>query len=172
MSKLDFQPPAYSPQVPPAGNRIPASTTNDFPHELSGTPPCLDLGGQPVYVASALMGTKSVQPCKAAPHLDSPCRVPYGGQEISHSGRFDILPITEMMEWVLASNGELPKGRRPVEGGYEENGEHLFHALVPINGHDNVVAPGKTGPHLRAAHVAWNGGEMVVRENYKVLCWR
>lgn len=31
-------------------------------------------------------------------------------------GRYDILPITDDMEWVPAGYGELPKGRRPVEG--------------------------------------------------------
>lgn len=35
----------------------------------------------------------------------------------THSqGRYDILPITDDMEWVPAGYGELPKGRRPVEG--------------------------------------------------------
>lgn len=31
-------------------------------------------------------------------------------------GRYDILPVTSDMEWVPAGYGELPKGRRPVEG--------------------------------------------------------
>lgn len=31
-------------------------------------------------------------------------------------GRYDILPITDNMEWVTAGYGEVPKGRRPVEG--------------------------------------------------------
>lgn len=57
---------------------------------------CLELQGglsrlwrviQPVYVASALMGD-SVHPCKCVPHLDTPCRVPYGGGEHEHRGRY------------------------------------------------------------------------------------
>lgn len=65
------------------------------------------------------------------------------------------------MEWVLTSNGQVPSGRRPVEGGYERDGkvgirlqsinstdrrvQHLFHAAAIING---VRVPGKTGSHL------------------------
>ena len=37
--------------------------------------------------------------------------------------RFDVLPLTPAMEWVPARDGKLPKGRRPVEGGYERDGK-------------------------------------------------
>ncbi|KAK4697297.1 hypothetical protein P7C70_g8234, partial [Phenoliferia sp. Uapishka_3] len=198
-------PPSYGQpsHTPPAGNRIPASTAAPFPSlDLLGTTDFADLGGEPLYIGSALMGTKSVQPCKVAPHLSPVCRVPYGGgsarrvsydgvawvvrrQRGAHTdatldwhlplpaaqGRYDILPITSAMEWVHASNGELPKGRRPVEGGFEEDGNHLFHALVPVREHE-IMVPGKTGPHLHAAHAAWGGGELVVKEGYQILCWR
>ncbi|KAL8278495.1 hypothetical protein RQP46_009185 [Phenoliferia psychrophenolica] len=169
---MNSAPPAYNqPQAtPPAGNRIPASTSEQFPAAaLVGPTDFRDLGGEPVWVGSALNG-KSVQPCKVAPHLHPCARVPYGGQELGHEGRFDVLPITDAMEWVHASNGEIPKGRRPVEGGFEEGGEHLYHALVYVREHELVV-PGKTGLHLRAAHAAWGGGELVVKE-YQILCWR
>ena len=33
------------------------------------------------------------------------------------------------MEWVPAKNGEIPFGRRPIEGGYESGWEELCHAL-------------------------------------------
>ena len=49
------------------------------------------------------------------------------------------------MEWVPTRNGEVPPGRRPVEGGYESDGEKLYHALGNIDG---VNVPGKTGKHL------------------------
>ena len=49
------------------------------------------------------------------------------------------------MEWVQTKNGEIPPGRRPVEGGYESGGEKLYHALGNIDG---VDVPGKTGTHL------------------------
>lgn len=82
------------------------------------------------------MTPKSVQPGKVAPHLHPPCSVPYGGQEIGHHGRYDVLIIDEgNMEWVHTSHGGhivLPlaqliqkclkvaflKAARPLKAGY------------------------------------------------------
>jgi hypothetical protein len=52
------------------------------------------------------------------------------------------------MEFVQASRGRVPQGRRPIEGGYEENGAKLYHALAVVDG---VRVPGKTGEHLVGA---------------------
>lgn len=79
-----------------------------------------------------------------------------------------MLPITPNMEWVPTSEGKIPKGRRPIEGGYESNGVKLYHALGVIDG---VNVPGKTGEHLGGANVAFGGYEHIVRE-YKILCWK
>ena len=49
------------------------------------------------------------------------------------------------MEWVSANHGVIPKGRRPVDGGYEASGERLYHAVAVISG---VSVPGKTAVHL------------------------
>jgi hypothetical protein len=49
------------------------------------------------------------------------------------------------MEWVHTSHGRVPSGRRPVEGGYEESGQKLYHGLAVVNG---VRVPGKAGEHL------------------------
>ncbi|KAI5474180.1 hypothetical protein MNV49_003989 [Pseudohyphozyma bogoriensis] len=169
-------PPSYGApaSTPPAGLRIPSTTTAPFPLQAlaasgTGDAPFRDVGGEPVYVCSALLGG-SVCPTKCAPHLPGYVRYPYGGQEKEHQGRFDILPITQAMEWVPASHGQIPKGRTPVEGGFEENGAHLFHAMVSIAG--DLRVPGKTGLHLGAAHCAFGGGEHIERENYYILCWR
>ncbi|KAI0766744.1 hypothetical protein BC629DRAFT_1537455 [Irpex lacteus] len=72
------------------------------------------------------------------------------------------------MEWVPAEGGRLPVGHRPVEGGYEENGAKLYHALAVVQG---VKVPGKVGEHLGGAHVAFGGGEHTIT-NYQVLCWK
>jgi hypothetical protein len=58
--------------------------------------------------------------------------------------RYNILHITNEMEWVDAWDGVIPEGRIPVDGGYEETGERLYHA------HDSVypLYPGKTAPHI------------------------
>ena len=113
--------------------------------QATGPPPARDLDGSPVFIGSALM-ERSVHPCKIAPALNPPCHVPYGGGEYEHTGRYDLLPVDpNTMEWVEASQGRIPNGRRPVEGGYEEHGGKLYHALGEVSG---VQVPGKTGEHL------------------------
>jgi len=165
-------PPSYTPPAPPpSGYRLPLSTSSQFPTpQHLGQAPCYDLDGtSPVYLGSALF-EKSVHPCKIGPHLNPPCSVPYGGQEFGHHGRYDLLPFTpETMEFVRTSEGRIPAGRRPVEGGYEENGEKLYHAVGLVNG---VRVPGKTGSHLGGCNVAFGGREHIIRENYDILCWR
>lgn len=49
------------------------------------------------------------------------------------------------MELVRTQEGRIPNGRRPVQGGYEESGSWLYHALAEVNG---VKVPGKCGEHL------------------------
>ena len=72
--------------------------------------------------------------------------MPYAGEERQHQGRYDLLPfIPSAMEWVTTNGGRVPQGRRPIEGGYEEDGSMLYHAAARIG---NVIVPGKTGPHL------------------------
>lgn len=141
-------PPAYAPpnRPPPSGDRFALTTAGSFPTESAGPPVSYDLDGHsPIFVGSALLGT-SVHPCKIAPRLSPPCRVPYGGGEHEHHGRYDLLPFrSEMMEWVPTSHGQIPQGKWPVEGGYEDHGAKLFHALAPVSG---VMVPGKTGVHL------------------------
>ena len=59
--------------------------------------------------------------------------------------RYDILPITQDHEWVPTSHGRIPEGRRPVDGGFEESGHRLYHAVAVVHG---LSVPGKTGEHL------------------------
>ncbi|EIW83823.1 hypothetical protein CONPUDRAFT_99430 [Coniophora puteana RWD-64-598 SS2] len=164
-------PPAYTAkqQPPPSGYRIPLEGNSQFPGpQHAGAAPCYDLDRSPVYIGSAIL-EDSVHPCKIAPHLDPPCRVGYGGQELSHRGRYDLLPYDPAtMEWVPASLGRIPDGRRPVEGGYENNGARLYHACAVFQG---VRVPGKTGQHLSGANFAF-GGEQVIERGYEILCWR
>jgi hypothetical protein len=87
----DFLPPYSAHQKPPPqGYRISGTIPGPFPDfARAGPAPFRDMGGEPVYVASAIFGTngQSVHPCKFASHLPQPCRVPYGGAELSHLGR-------------------------------------------------------------------------------------
>lgn len=110
----------------------------------------------------------SVHPCKVAPHLTPVCRVPYGGEEHEHKGRYDILPVTNEMEWVPASRGQVPNGRQPVEGGYE-SGNKMYHAFATVQG---IKTPGKTGGGLGGANIPFGGEEHVFTDGYSILCWR
>jgi hypothetical protein len=138
-------PPKYD-RPPSSGFRIPLAPNTQFPPPpQTREPACMDADGvSPVFVGSAIFND-SVHPCKIVPSLRPPCRVSYGGTELEHHGRYDLLPITPEMEWVPTREGKTPHGRHPVEGGYESNGAKLYHALGHI---DRVSVPGKTGEHL------------------------
>ncbi|GLB40460.1 putative protein of unknown function (DUF3421) [Lyophyllum shimeji] len=154
---------------PPSGFRVPLTTTTPFPDPaVTGPPPCTDADGSPIFIGSALFDN-SVHPCKIGRHLQPFVSVAYGGVEFAHHGRYDLLPfVPEKMEWVPTSYGGLPPGRRLVEGGYEDNGAKLYHALAIVNG---VKVPGKTGEHLGACNVSFGGSEIPVVE-YEILCWK
>lgn len=131
---------------PPSGFRIPLTVGQPFPPApQGGTPVASDADGSPLFVGSAILGA-SVHPCKVGPHLHPPVRVPYGGAEYEHNGRYDLLPFDpNTMEWVWTEKGRIPPGKRPIEGGYEEHGGKLYHALAKIH---NLQVPGKCGEHL------------------------
>lgn len=138
--------PPTAQNVPPSGYRIPLGPNVQIsaPDSL-GRPPATDFDGStPVFIGSAIF-PNSVHPCKVVPSLSPSCRVLYGGSEVGHHGRYDLLPITEDMEWVPTEQGEIPAGRRPVEGGYESNGNKLYHALGFVQG---IHVPGKAGLHF------------------------
>lgn len=165
-------PPSYGDvTVPPSGYRIALDASSPFPTSRKVMePPCLDADRlSPVYIGSAIF-ENCVHPCKIAPYLTPACRVPYGGVELEHFGRYDLLPFDPAtMIWVTTSRGRIPYGFNPIQGGYEENGTPLYHALGDVNG---VKVPGKTGTHLGGCNVAFNGGEHVITRNYEILCWR
>ncbi|KAJ7165496.1 hypothetical protein C8R43DRAFT_986572 [Mycena crocata] len=162
--------------VPSSGFRIKLSTDSPLPRqelERAGRAPFSDLDHSPVYVGSAIImhndgqTPKSVQPGKISPHLHPACMIPFGGREIGHHGRYDVLIMEDgAMEWVRTSHGRIPDGHTPVEGGYEENHDKLYHAAARV---DNIMVPGKTGHHLGAAHVSFGGQEHVIHENYEIL---
>ena len=139
---------AQPPQnVPPSGYRIPLDPNSQFPTpDQVGRPPATDFNSStgPIFIGSAIF-PDSVHPCKITPSLHPPCRVSLNGGELEHHGRYDLLPITLDMEWVPTANGQIPPGRRPVEGGYESNGGKLYHALGTIQG---VQVPGKAGERI------------------------
>ncbi|KAH8994056.1 hypothetical protein EDB92DRAFT_1852498 [Lactarius akahatsu] len=82
------------------------------------------------------------------------------GSAIGYAGKVIELPTFE----VLVAD---PKGVRWVEGGKEANGTLLYVARVRYN---EGLHPAKIGEHLPAAHLAFNGTEVLV-EDYEVLCY-
>ncbi|TFK40325.1 hypothetical protein BDQ12DRAFT_602682 [Crucibulum laeve] len=165
-----ISPPEYgsNPAPPPSGYRVPLNTTSAFPDpQQAGQPVAYDADGvSPIFIGSALF-ENSVHPCKIGPHLSPAASVPYGGTEHAHHGRYDLLPfISQQMEWVPTAHGRIPEYRRPVEGGYEDNGSKLYHALANFQG---IRVPGKTGEHLGGCNFAFGGAEHVAQEDYAIL---
>ena len=132
--------------IPPSGYRIPLGPNDEFPPpDRLGQPPLFDFDGTtPIFIGSAIF-PNSVHPCRILPSLNPPCRVLFSGGETEHHGRYDLLPVSQHMEWVPTKNGQIPPGRCPIEGGYESNGDKLYHALGFFQG---VYVPGKAGEHL------------------------
>ncbi|KAI0661755.1 hypothetical protein C8Q70DRAFT_675977 [Cubamyces menziesii] len=155
-----YAPPAAlgGPAPPPNGVRITLDDEMKFPSFQAGLPVAYDADGRsPVYLGSAYI-KNGLHPCKLAPALNPPVRVGYDGREIAHRGRYELLPFDpNRMEWVPSSHGRIPYGRRPVEGGYEETGEKLYHAIATVA---RVRVPGKAGVHLTTgAHVPFDQRE-------------
>ncbi|KAG8769861.1 hypothetical protein FRC12_004683 [Ceratobasidium sp. 428] len=158
--------PPTGPGTGASGQRIPASTTEPFPAQAAGpAPPFVDSTGQPVYVGSALVDGSNVQPCRITP---SGVFFAANGAEVPHNGRYDLLPLTDAMEWVPASGGAPPPGKRLVEGGIE-NGSPLYHAAARVN---SVFVPGKAGPALGGALIPANGTANHFAQDYYVLSWK
>ncbi|KLO14816.1 hypothetical protein SCHPADRAFT_996326 [Schizopora paradoxa] len=161
---------------PPAGFRVPLNLNSSFPpHEQALDPPCKDGEGNAVYFGSALFLT-AVIPCKITPNENRPCSVPYGGKELKHRGRFDLLPFTQNMELVPTTNGRIPPGRMAVEGGYEgsERQYTLYHGVAKHeHGGTVVLVPGKVGKHLGTGGCIYTFENVeYFAENYDVLCWK
>lgn len=142
---------------PLAGFRISLNSTSNcaFPaREYALDPPCTDLDGFPTYFGSALF-TTAVYPCKIAPHDDHPCRVFFNGEEVGHTGLYDLLPFDRStMELVPIKRFEIPTGKTPVIGGYEKNrrtssGGELYHGIArhDFKGRETLV-PGMVGKYL------------------------
>lgn len=112
-------------------------------------------GNSPVFFASAIYGNyDEVHPCKSAPHLTpTPVSVAYGGSENYHDGAFEVLRYNpDNMELVTAANGEIPEGRTPVGGGWEQDGRMLYHGLGLV---ENVWVPGKTAEVAEHSFEVW-----------------
>lgn len=78
-------------------------------------------------------------------------------QHDAHNSNCFMNPSSVRMKWYDATAGDIPEGKVPIQGGYEESGEQLYHALTRIDG---FWVPGKTGKHLRGANFPYGGREV------------
>jgi hypothetical protein len=168
--KLQLNEPACCEVAPPlSGYRVRVKEGEPFPTELAGTAPFRDADtDRLVYLGSVHHDEDVVVPCKIIPEFDPPAGFPYGDDE-EWSNNYEVLPFdSSKMEWVKTSEGHIPEGRRPIEGGFDY-GERLFHAYAVIDG---FQVPGKTSESLGSARVPWGGVERSVEEDYFILCWK
>ncbi|KAK4046405.1 hypothetical protein OIO90_006576 [Microbotryomycetes sp. JL221] len=146
----------------PAGSRI--MIRNSQIGDVSRFGPSFNGAGTPTYVVSTLIGG-GVHPGMLR---DGVASASYGGATQT-TADFDVLPLTDQMEWVDASKGDIPAGRRGIVGGYESSGATLYHAIAQFN---NVWVGGKSGYTFLGAAFPQNGGEKIIPSGYKVLCWK
>ena len=129
-------------------------TGTRFPWTLAGPAPACGRDGSPVFLGLAAF-KEGLHPCKICvePQGRPVPYVPYGGEEHLHDGTTLLLPFDPTaMEWVLTSEGEIPEGRRPVEGGYERLGEEvLYHARAVVDGVTVLGKASEDGYMVRAA---------------------
>ncbi|VDC06812.1 unnamed protein product [Peniophora sp. CBMAI 1063] len=161
------------PTIPIRERRVWMHTSRTLPLNLIANAPFVDADGSPVMIGSALVDG-AVHPCKITlSRLGdagfSPVRMAYRGSETVHFGVYEVLEVNEdTMEWVSARDGRLPRGRAPVEGGYDREGRRFYYAVTTIKG---FGVPGKASEHDNA-HFAYGGRVHVKREDYRILCWR
>jgi hypothetical protein len=174
--------PLMSDLRPPAsGYRLRLRSSDAFPYALAGEAPFRDLGGEPVYIGSALImhenssSTRAIIPCKLTPRITPDHHVSWGGRE-TWGTQFELLPFdSQRMEWIEASSGQVPKGRSPIRGGYDADGTPLFHAYGTVQCSWNlqrIQCPGKTGKASRGASLPFAGGEHIVEHDYHILVWK
>lgn len=111
----------------------------------------------------------AIIPGKAAPGMKLGGVLGYCDEEIDVP-KYEVL-IGDMrgLRWVQA-HGRLDLrnlGAKPVEGGRENDGTHLYIAQAP---HKGATHPGKASDKLDGAYIPYGGGEKRV-DNYQVLCY-
>jgi hypothetical protein len=136
----------------PAGQRVARrtgeSTVGRTDIKETGPPICLDGNGSLLWMGSAMIGD-AVIPCKV--YHSYSVFIPDGGREQMHDGHYDALVYDlDVMELVVASRGEIPTDKRPVQGGFDLEGRALYHAVgtVQLGAGTETRIPGRTGVHM------------------------
>jgi hypothetical protein len=109
---------------------------------------------------------------KAAGHInDGGCSFAWGGQEIGHVTKFEVLVGDEnAVRWIHHAENDGPvkvEGWQPVEGGKETDGRFIFVSQVRYQG---GVHPCKYTVGEREANFGWGGEEHKSRD-FNVLAY-
>ncbi|KAI0305667.1 hypothetical protein B0F90DRAFT_1924052 [Multifurca ochricompacta] len=127
-----------------------------------------DKDKNPIYIARAYH-EDGLQVGKAASVFKQGSVIGYAGRVVELD-KFEVLVGDDRaIQWVRFSYqlNLQQLGARPVEGGKEASGAILYIARVGYNG---GVHTAKIGEHLPAAHLAFNGTEVLI-DDYEVLCY-
>lgn len=128
-----------------SGIRLLLESGSRFPFNDAGSPVSVNEGG-PVYLASAVRDdARIVEPCKVVLSSNAPkVLVTSQEREVEHNSYYYLLPFhEETMKWVLTSEGQIPKGWSPIKGGFDTDGEELYHILAKVD--ESVWVPGMVG---------------------------
>ncbi|KAF0296909.1 C3 and PZP-like alpha-2-macroglobulin domain-containing protein 8 [Amphibalanus amphitrite] len=97
-------------------------------------------------------------------HDHKTCYIPYYGEEVAVDTYQALVKTNERLEWVDASNGEVPRGA--LQGGHNSDGHPLFVARAE---HDGNWCCGHLNPGLDSVYIPY-GGEEHQHHQYQVLC--
>lgn len=141
------------------GNQNRIRCTNSTALDVLSTV-CFDPSQPNVYFGSARYAD-TIRPCKIVrvvspvDHLE--CYVVAGHTAILHNEYFDLLSYdASVYELVEAQSGVVPPGKRPVNGGYDQQGRALYHgiALHSESGRKYRV-PGEVSEHTVSICFRW-----------------
>ena len=121
------------------------------PFKVALFPVSFDRYGTPLYFARAILEDGIFMPCTVRVDENGrvECYYAHNRREIRHGSTYDLVPFDqETMELLKVWPEDLEEGElpfKPVEGGMDENGNPLWHAIGEIAG---VRTPGYAGKHL------------------------
>jgi hypothetical protein len=126
-----------------------------------------DEGGKPLYISRAFCDG-GLQVGKAGSHLKKGAVYGYNHKTFEVSTYEILVGDSSATKWI-STGGQLrvdQLGKRPVEGGQENDGTPIYVARADYHG----LHPGKATTALDGAYIAFGSEEKRVKE-YSVLCY-
>ncbi|KAN0100050.1 hypothetical protein V8E55_000034 [Tylopilus felleus] len=105
----------------------------------------------------------------------NPCMfVHEGTTAITCTGPYCVLPfLRDRMVLVSATNGKIPPGTTPVEGGRDKQGRLLYHAVGwVVSSSRRALMIGMAAEHLGGAVIICWGQVHKIASGYELLCWQ